>query len=340
MMTVNIGVIGAGRIGQLHIDNLVLMPGVKVKAVADLFIDNVRDWAESKNIEIISNDPNEIISNPEIDAIFICSPTTTHADLIKAAARAKKHIFCEKPISFSVETTREALEVVKEEGVKLQVGFNRRFDANFRTVHEQVASGAVGVPHTLRITSRDPQPPSIDYIKQSGGLFMDMMIHDFDIARYVMQSEVVEVHAQGAVLIDEKIGEAGDVDTAIVMLTFENGSIGTIENSRKAIYGYDQRVEVFGEKGALIQDNNRPTNVTYVGEQGVMTDKPLHFFLERYNQAYISETQQFIEAIQNDTDVVCSGFDGLQAELLARAAKLSVETGRPVRLDSINHAIV
>ncbi len=334
-MMINIGVIGAGRIGQLHIDNLVTMPTIRVKAVADVYIDNVREWAEQRNIEYITNEPMDIIQNPEIDAIFICSPTTTHSELIKAAARAKKHIFCEKPISFSTETTREALEVVKEEGVKLQVGFNRRFDTNFRTIQNQVANGAIGSTHTLRITSRDPQPPPIDYIKTSGGLFIDMMIHDFDMARYIMQSNVVEVHAKGAVLIDEKIGEAGDIDTAIVLLTFANGSIGTIENSRKAIYGYDQRLEVFGDKGALVTENNRPSNVTYFSEDGIMTDKPYHFFLERYTQAYISEIEQFVAAIVNDTEVVCSGNDGLQAELIAEAAKKSMETGQSVKIASL-----
>lgn len=329
---ITVGVIGAGRIGQLHINNLSQIPAINVKSVADVDIDTIYEWAKQRNIEHITNEPMDIIQDPEIDAVLICSPTTTHMELIKVAARAKKHIFCEKPISFSTETTLEALEVVKKEGVKLQVGFNRRFDTNFRTVRDQVATGAIGVAHTLRITSRDPQPPPIEYVKTSGGLFMDMMIHDFDMARFVMQSEVVEVHAKGAVLIDEKIGEVGDVDTAIVLLTFANGSIGTIENSRKAVYGYDQRLEVFGEKGALVVENNRPSNVTYFSEEGIHTDKPYHFFLERYTQAYIAEMNEFVTAVMNNSDVVCVGNDGLQAERIAEAAKKSIQTGQPVRI--------
>ncbi|MFJ7406967.1 MULTISPECIES: inositol 2-dehydrogenase [unclassified Lysinibacillus] len=327
---ITVGVIGAGRIGQLHIDNLALVPSIKVKSVADVYIDNIYDWAQQRNIVNITKEPMDIIHDPEIDAILICSPTTTHMELIKAAARAKKHIFCEKPITFSSESTQQALAVVKEEGVKLQVGFNRRFDTNFRTIRNQIANGVIGAAHTLRITSRDPQPPPIEYVKTSGGLFMDMMIHDFDMARYVMQSEVVEVHAKGAVLIDEKIGEVGDVDTAIVLLTFANGSIGTIENSRKAVYGYDQRLEVFGEKGALVIENNRPSNVTFLGEEGVLTDKPYHFFLERYTQAYIDEIKEFATAITNNTEILCTGNDGLQAERIAEAAKKSMQTGQPV----------
>lgn len=330
---ITVGIIGAGRIGQLHLENLAQVPSIKIKSVAD--VNNIQEWAKQRNIEHVTNEPMDIIKDPEIDAILICSPTTTHMELIKAAARAKKHIFCEKPISFSTETTLEALQVVEEEGVKLQVGFNRRFDTNFRTVRNQVANGDVGAAHTLRITSRDPQPPPIEYVKTSGGLFMDMMIHDFDMARYVMQSEVVEVHAVGAVLIDEKIGEVGDIDTAIVLLTFANGSIGTIENSRKTVYGYDQRLEVFGEKGALIIENNRPSNVTYFSEGGVLTDKPYHFFLERYTQAYIDEMKDFASAIVNDTDIVCTGYDGLQAERIAEAAKKSMQTGLPVRISNI-----
>lgn len=333
---ITVGVIGAGRIGQLHINNLTLVPSIKVKSVADKYIDSLYDWARRRNIATITTEPLDIIEDPEIDAILICSPTTTHMELIKAAARAKKHIFCEKPITFSSQSTQEALAVVKEHGVKLQVGFNRRFDTNFRTVRKQVANGVIGAAHTLHITSRDPQPPPIEYVKTSGGLFMDMMIHDFDMARYVMQSEVVEVHAKGAVLIDEKIGEVGDVDTAIVLLTFANGSIGTIENSRKAVYGYDQRLEVFGEKGALVIENNRPSNVTYFSEEGVRTDKPYHFFLERYTQAYIDEMKEFAAAITNDTEIVCTGHDGLQAERIAEAAKISMQTGQPVSISSLN----
>lgn len=332
MNTVTVGIIGAGRIGQLHVSNLKNMRGVRVKAVSDVVVDHLHDWAKENGVETLTTDYHDLLTDPDIDAIFICSPTSTHADIIKEAARAKKHIFCEKPVSFTVEQSEEALEVVKQEGVKLQVGFNRRFDPNFKKVREAVQSGTIGEAHVLKITSRDPQPPPVEYVRQSGGLFMDMMIHDFDMARYVMNSEVVEVSAHGAVLIDPAIGEAGDVDTAIVTLKFANGALGVIDNSRQAVYGYDQRVEVFGSKGAAAADNNRATTVEISTEAGVAKDKPLYFFLERYTQAYIDEINEFLKSISENAPIVCSGHDGLQAERIAKAAKQSYETGQPVQL--------
>ena len=335
MKKITVGVIGAGRIGKLHVDNLKLIPEVTVKAVSDVVVDHLQEWAVEKNIPVLTTDYKTLLEDKDIDAVFICSPTTTHAQLIKEAARAKKHIFCEKPVSFSVEETIEALQIVQEEGVKLQVGFNRRFDPNFKKVRDVVQNGEVGQPHILKITSRDPEPPSIDYVKTSGGLFMDMMIHDFDMARYVMNSEVVEVSAHGTTLINPAIGEAGDVDTAIVTLKFANGALGVIDNSRQAVYGYDQRVEVFGAKGTASADNCRPTTVEVSTANGVVKDKPLHFFLERYTQAYIEEITQFAKALQEDKAVVCSGNDGLQAERIAKAAKESFLTGRPVTVDHL-----
>lgn len=331
-MTLTIGVIGVGRIGQLHVDNLRTIPGLKVKSVSDIKVDHLKEWAAEKQIEVLTTDYKEILNDKEIDAIFICSPTTTHATLIEESALAGKHIFCEKPVSFSVETTEKALGVVKKTGVKLQVGFNRRFDPNFRKVRELVQNGTVGEPHILRITSRDPEPPPAEYVKHSGGLFMDMAIHDFDMARYIMDSEVVEVFTKGAVLVDPAIGEAGDVDTAITTLKFANGALGVIENSRRAAYGYDQRLEIFGDKGAAHADNNRANNVEVSTACCVAKEKPLFFFLERYTQAYIDEVLEFAKAIENDSEVVCSGFDGFQAERIAKAAKQSLETGMPVQL--------
>jgi myo-inositol 2-dehydrogenase / D-chiro-inositol 1-dehydrogenase len=333
MKKITVGIIGAGRIGKLHVDNLQSIPEINIKSVSDVAVGYLQEWAASKGISVLTDNYKDILADPEIDAVFICSPTNTHAQIIKEAARAKKHIFCEKPVSFSVEETIEALAVVKEEGVKLQVGFNRRFDPNFKKVRDFVQQGEVGQPHILKITSRDPEPPSIEYVRSSGGLFMDMMIHDFDMARYVMNSEVVEVSAQGAVLVDPAIGEAGDVDTAIVTLKFANGALGVIDNSRQAVYGYDQRVEVFGAKGAATADNCRPTTVEVSTAEGVSKDKPLYFFLERYTQAYIEEVTQFAKAISEDQEVICSGNDGLQAERIAKAAKESFLTGRPVKIE-------
>ncbi|WP_062234568.1 inositol 2-dehydrogenase [Fictibacillus sp. FJAT-27399] len=335
-MSLNVGVIGAGRIGKLHVDNLRLVPDILVKSVSDIVVDHLELWAKDKQIKVLTSDYRQILNDPEIDAVFICSPTNTHAGMIMEAAAAGKHIFCEKPVSFSLKETEAALSAAEKAEVKLQVGFNRRFDPNFRKIRSLVQDGAVGAPHVLRITSRDPQPPGVDYIKTSGGLFMDMMIHDFDMARYIMGSEVVEVSAYGAVLVDPSIGEAGDIDTAIVSLKFANGALGVIDNSRQAVYGYDQRLEVFGSNGAAQAENNRPTNVEVSTAESVSKDKPLHFFLERYTQAYIDEVSEFAEAILYDKPVVCSGFDGLQAQRIAKAAKKSLETGVPVLLDQVS----
>lgn len=329
---ITVGVIGAGRIGQLHVNNLKRIPGIRIKAIADVQKNMISQWAKDNEIDVVTDNPSDIINDPEIDAVLICSPTTTHAELIKQAAMAKKHVFCEKPISFSAQETKEALQVVEEQGVILQVGFNRRFDQNFRTVRDKVERGEIGRVHTLRITSRDPHPPPLDYIKTSGGLFMDMMIHDFDMARYIVQSEIVEVFVKGATLIDEQIAEYGDIDTAMVLLTFENGAIGIIENSRKSAYGYDQRLEVFGADGALNVENNRPNNVTKLTVNGIEGEKPYHFFLERYSQAYIDEMLEFYRTIMMGLPVVCSGQDGYAAELIAEACKASLEYGKAVSL--------
>jgi myo-inositol 2-dehydrogenase/D-chiro-inositol 1-dehydrogenase len=272
------------------------------------------------------------MDNPDIDAVFICSSTDTHVSLIKQAAQAGKHIFCEKPISMDITQTEEALEAVRQAGVKLQVGFNRRFDHNFKRVREHVQGGTIGEPHIIKITSRDPNPPHPDYIKVSGGIFMDMMIHDFDMARFLSGSEVEEVHAMGNVLINPVFTEHGDVDTAIVTLRFTNGALGVIDNSRQAVYGYDQRVEVFGSKGSTTAANDHPNTAEVSTVEGISRDKPLYFFLERYNAAYVEETTIFIDCIVNDKPLSVEGNDGLQAERIALAAKLSSQLGRPVKV--------
>lgn len=333
MSQLTVGIIGAGRIGKLHVDNLRKIPQIHIKSVSDVVINHLKAWAKEKQIEVLTNDYHELLADPEIQAVFICSPTNTHATIIKEAALAGKDIFCEKPVSLSVEETEEALAVVEKAGVKLQIGFNRRYDPNFRKIQIIVKEGRIGQPHILRITSRDPEPPGVDYVKASGGLFMDMMIHDFDMARYITGSEVVEVSAAGAVLVDPEIGEAGDVDTAIVTLKFTNGVLGVIDNSRQAVYGYDQRLEIFGDKGAAQADNNRATNVEVSSAEFVTKDKPLHFFLERYRQAYIDEVLEFASAILENTEITCTGFDGLQAQRIAKAALESLEKGVPVKLN-------
>ncbi|WP_145134076.1 inositol 2-dehydrogenase [Paenibacillus sp. Y412MC10] len=328
----NIGVIGAGRIGRLHTENLLKHPQVKVKAIADLQIDHARAWANGLGIPLLTQDAEQIISDPGIDAVFICTSTNTHIDMIERSAKAGKHIFCEKPISFDVRGTRLALQAASDSGVKFQLGFNRRFDPNFRRIREIVASGQIGDPHLIKITSRDPSPPPHDYIKVSGGLFMDMAIHDFDMARFLSGSEVDEVYVQGAVLVDPVIGELGDVDTAVIMLRFRNGAIGVIDNSRQAAYGYDQRVEVFGSLGQVNVQNDFPNSAEISTAGGVYRDKPKHFFLERYEAAYRLEIESFIKAILNNEDVPVSGEDGYEAELLADAARKSWLEKRPVSL--------
>lgn len=338
MKKVKIGIIGAGRIGRIHADNLLRIPNVEITAVSDLLVGSpeLEAWAAERGIAILTKDSSKIILNPEIDAVFICSSTDTHVPLIKQAAQAGKHIFCEKPISMSIDQTEEALEAVRQAGVKLQIGFNRRFDHNFKRVREHVASGTIGEPHIVKITSRDPSPPPQAYIKNSGGLFMDMAIHDFDMARYLSGSEVTEVYAQGGVLVDEVFADYGDVDTAIITLRFENGALGVIDNSRKAVYGYDQRVEVFGSKGSVSAANDHPNTAVVSTAEGIVSDKPLHFFLERYTQAYMEETQKFIESLVSSSPLQVDGNDGLQAERIALAAKLSCQLRRPVKISEIH----
>ena len=334
MKPVTFGIIGAGRIGKLHADNLLSrVDGARLKAITDPFLDE--DWAASRNIPLTGKDHRILLDDPEIDAILIGSPSAEHAPQMIECAEAGKHIFCEKPIALDPEIIRNALVEVDKSGVKLQVGFNRRFDPNFSAVQHQVASGALGDPHIIRITSRDPAPPPAEYVAGSGGMFLDMTIHDFDMARFLSSSEVTEVHAYGAVLVDPEIGKAGDIDTAVISLKFANGALGIIENSRKAVYGYDQRVEVFGAKGTAMADNNTPTSMIVLNESGTIRDKPLYFFLERYKTAFVAEMQAFVDAIREDKPTLVSGKDGLVPVLIAMAAKESLKTGKPVQVVSV-----
>ena len=334
MKPVTFGIIGAGRIGKLHADNLLSrVDGARLKAITDPFLDE--DWAASRNIPLTGKDHRILLDDPEIDAVLIGSPSSEHAPQMIECAEAGKHIFCEKPIALDPEIIRNTLAEVDKSGVKLQVGFNRRFDPNFSAVQHQVASGALGDPHIIRITSRDPAPPPAEYVAGSGGMFLDMTIHDFDMARFLCGSEVTEVHAYGAVLVDPEIGKAGDIDTAVISLKFANGALGIIENSRKAVYGYDQRVEVFGAKGTAMADNNTPTSMIVLNESGTIRDKPLYFFLERYKTAFVAEMQAFVDAIREDKPTLVSGKDGLVPVLIAMAAKESLKTGKPVQVVSV-----
>ena len=334
-MTLNIGLIGAGRVGRLHANTLTTrIAGAKLLAVADIFEAAAKSAAEDYRIPDFTPDPAELVNSGDIDAIVVCSSTDTHCRFIIEAARAGKQIFCEKPIAFDLAEIDNALAAVEQAGVQLQIGFNRRFDANHARLKRAITSGEIGEPHTLTIISRDPAPPPIDYIKVSGGLMMDMMIHDFDMARFLL-GEVEEMYALGDVKIDPAIGDAGDIDTAKVTLRFENGAFGTIENSRQAVYGYDQRVEVFGGKGAATTGNWHPNAVTISDASSVRRDLPLHFFVERYFESYVTEMIDFVEAIASGRPVPVTGHDGRAPVVMAMAGMRSLRENRPVRLDEM-----
>ena len=330
MKKVNVGIIGAGRIGQLHANNILNSELLCLKAISDITLDHLSGTNIEENVKMITNHPEEIFTNNDIDAVFICSSTDTHVDFIKKAALAGKHIFCEKPVSFDLNDTKSALKVVEESGVLFQAGFNRRFDKNFRNVYETIQAGKIGEPHIIKVSSRDPGPPPEDYIKRSGGMFMDMTIHDFDMMRFLSNNNVVDISVKAGNLVDPVFKKFDDVDTAIITLTFENGTIGVIDNSREAVYGYDQRIEVFGNKGVVSADNVRQTNVQLSTKNGTYLENPKHFFLDRYKDAYVDEINQFAQSILNGTALPCTGDDGYQAELLAYAARLSWKENRTV----------
>lgn len=277
-------------------------------------------------------DYRHILDDPTLQAVAICSATDTHARLIVEAAQAGKHIFCEKPIDYDLQKIDAALAAAEGAGVKLMIGFNRRFDPNFRKVRELVSAGKVGDVHLLRITSRDPAPPPVEYVRVSGGMFLDMTIHDFDMACYLTGSEVVEVFAAGGVLIDPAIGAAGDIDTALVTLKFANGAMGAIDNSRKAVYGYDQRVEVFGSAGMVSVSNNTPDRHILSDAQGVHAALPLYFFMQRYTESFIAEMTEFVQCLQKDTAPPVTGRDGRRPVVIGLAAQKSLRENRPVRV--------
>jgi myo-inositol 2-dehydrogenase / D-chiro-inositol 1-dehydrogenase len=336
MKKIKLGVIGTGRIGKVHISTLVQsVPQATVIAIADINLESAKELALRFGIENVSDNYKNILNNPEIDAVVICSPTDTHAQYIIEAAQAGKHIFCEKPVDLSIDVIKGALEAVKKAGVKLMVGFNRRFDPNFKKIQQMVVEGKIGEPHILKITSRDPAPPPAQYSAVSGGMFLDMTIHDFDMARYIVGSEVEEVYTKATVLVDPAIGKAGDVDTAIITLTFANGAIGVIDNSRKAVYGYDQRVEIFGSKGMVNADNNYPENHQYYSSEGVQGSLPLNFFMDRYLEAYANEMKIFCDAVVNNSKLPVSGEDGLLSVAIAIAAKKSYLENRPVKMKEL-----
>jgi myo-inositol 2-dehydrogenase/D-chiro-inositol 1-dehydrogenase len=330
-----IGVIGAGRIGKIHAESIATrLPQAELAAVADIYFPAAQETGEAFQVPIIAADYHDILTDPATEAVAICSDTNTHAQIIQEAAAAGKHIFCEKPIDHSLAKIDAALTAVAQAGVKLQIGFNRRFDPNFRKVRQMIVDGKIGRPHILRITSRDPAPPPIEYIKMSGGMFLDMTIHDFDMARYLIGSEVTEIFAAGGAMVDPAIGEAGDLDTAVITLKFANGVIGTIDNSRQAVYGYDQRVEVFGSEGMVAVANNMPDTHVLSNANGVHSALPLHFFLERYLDSYVIEMQEFVDAVLHDKEPPVIGEDGRIPVVMGLAAQESWQENRPVLLNA------
>ena len=334
-----IGIIGAGRIGRVHAETLAFrIPQAVPSAIADPNSDAAREVAERYGIPRVARDSKEILNDPAIDAVLICSPTETHASLVVGAARAGKHIFCEKPIDHSLSKIDFALQEVRKSGVKFQVGFNRRFDSNFARVRTAVTQGEIGTPHLMHIISRDPGPPPISYIKTSGGIFLDMTIHDFDMARFLVGDEVETIYATGSVRVDPEIEKAGDLDTVLIVLQFKNGVIGTIDNSRKAVYGYDQRVEILGSKGAIATENCYPNQAILSTASAIQRDLPLNFFMERYTESFVSELRAFVQAVLQDKPVAVNGMDGRIAVVMGLAARKSCDERRPVQLEEVTQS--
>ncbi|MFC2615809.1 MAG: inositol 2-dehydrogenase [Treponema sp.] len=334
---ISLGIIGAGRIGKVHAQSIMNhITSVRLKTIADPFMNEETEASlRVLGVSDCTKDYKKILNDPEIDAVLICSSTNTHADISLEAIAAGKHVFCEKPVSQDIAKIRQVMEKLKGTKLKYQVGFNRRFDHNFEAVRAAVANGDVGDVHIVRITSRDPAPPPPEYAAVSGGMFLDMTIHDFDMVRYLTASDVVEVFANGAVLVDPLIGKAGDIDTAIISLKMANGALAVIDNSRKAVYGYDQRAEVFGSKGQASVSNDTNSSLILSSETGIHTEKPLYFFLERYMASFTKEVRMFVQAIEQDSPVPVDINDGLQPVLIAAAALRSLKEHRPVLLSEI-----
>ena len=326
----NIGILGCGRIGQVHARTISRLENARLMAVSDAFPEAADALAAQTAAAVRSS--NDIIESDDVDAIIIGTPTDTHYDLIHAAAAAGKAIFCEKPVDMSADRIRDCMKAVDDAGVAFFTAFNRRFDPNFADVQARIAAGQIGDVEIVTILSRDPTPPPISYIESSGGIFRDMMIHDFDMARFLLNEDPVQVFAVGAALVDPAIGAAGDVDTAAVTLTTASGKICQISNSRRAAYGYDQRIEVHGSKGMLRAENMLENTVEMATEVGFRRALAMPFFLERYAQAYEAEMAHFVTAVLAKTAPQPGIEDGLKSQLLADAATTSLATGAPVSL--------
>lgn len=332
MKDVRIGVIGFGRQGEMYSKNIKFMtPNAKLVCIAELNIDAIKK-NDFDNVDIYK-DYLEIIKRKDIDAIVIATGADSHERIIIDACKAGKHIFCEKPVALNIRSIEKIEEEIDRAGIKFMVGFNRRFDPNFSKIKELIEKGKIGNPNIITITSRDPKPPTIEYLKNSGGIFMDQTIHDFDMIRFLMGNEVKEIFAMGSVLVDPKIGELEDVDTTMIVLKFKNNAIGSINNSRKAVYGYDQRVEVFGSGGLLMAHNKTPNSVELFDLDGIHSDKPLFFNIERYPESFKNEITSFVETIRNDKTPEVTIIDGKISVLMALAAKESLIKNKPIKME-------
>ncbi|EGT0661483.1 D-chiro-inositol-2-dehydrogenase IolG2 [Citrobacter sp. EC_71] len=336
MKKLRCGVIGLGRVGKMHVENMYLLPQLDIICAADYFIEEMSDWLYSVNITSGYKNYQELLQRDDIEAVFIFTSTDMHEEIVMAAAQAGKHIFCEKPLSMNEDeqASMAVLRKVKEKGVTLQVAFNRRFDPQFHEVFELVRSGKIGRPQMIKITSRDPDLLPHDLIKRIGGLIFDFTMHDFDMARFMMQDEVSEVYVKGNTLIDPSLKNIDDVDTLAVMLTFRNGGYALIDNSRRAVYGYDQRVEVFGSEGMAYADNVSESTVKVFNSQHCVMKNPLPDFTVRYREAYRTEILHFIDSVLHHMPVVCTGEDALLAQRIAIAAQQSLKSGLPVKIAS------
>ncbi|EAS6561348.1 D-chiro-inositol-2-dehydrogenase IolG2 [Salmonella enterica subsp. enterica serovar Infantis] len=336
MKKLRCGVIGLGRVGKMHVENMYLLPQLDIICAADYFIEEMSDWLYSVNITSGYKNYQELLQRDDIEAVFIFTSTDMHEEIVTAAAQAGKHIFCEKPLSMNEDeqASMAVLRKVKEKGVTLQVAFNRRFDPQFHEVFELVRSGKIGRPQMIKITSRDPDLLPHDLIKRIGGLIFDFTMHDFDMASFMMQDEVSEVYVKGNTLIDPSLKNIDDVDTLAVMLTFRNGGYALIDNSRRAVYGYDQRVEVFGSEGMAYADNVSESTVKVFNSQHCIMKNPLPDFTVRYREAYRTEILHFIDSVLHHTPVVCTGEDALLAQRIAIAAQQSLKSGLPVKITS------
>ncbi|GEP22990.1 inositol 2-dehydrogenase [Lentilactobacillus diolivorans] len=337
METIKAGVIGLGRAGQMHLHNLMTIPEIDILQVADVFIDKFSDKISDLGFTNQTSDYHDILNNPEINTVFVFTSTDTHEQIVTDAANAGKNIFCEKPLSMDTneEASANVLKAVKENHVKLQIGFNRRMDPQFHNIYEQVRSGKIGTPQVVKVTSRDPDLLPHDLIQRIGGLLFDFTMHDFDIARYMMGSNITEVYAKGGTLIDPTLKEINDIDTLALVVQFENGAYGLIDNSRKAVYGYDQRVEVFGSAGMLKAENVSNSTVELYTKDNETKKNPLPIFTQRYKEAYTIEMKAFVQSLLNGAPLVATGEDVIMAQRAAIAAQKSIKSGKPVKVDPV-----